>query len=494
MSFVVCGSLVFLLLFLFSAPSIHAKLSSEIQDIIVRNRPSFDVEWDPQELIDEFSQLLYPYDSFIDEPTLLEVSQEEPYSKSSITKEEALQDVDFLFSLLKYGYAAYQYFGGDAQFLEAKENIKADFEQESFPLSTFKFIDIVTNRLNFINDGHFAIGHKILVKSKGMYMNFDYAFSKDNQGYYVNQEDSKAYLQKVNGQQPERFMWPSLDDDGKVVYRLGMLESVGQKEINVQATLVKNAKQTLYFTLTEVLGSYVFGEDIYKHYEVDGIPVISVKGFPTWSINNQRDYALMQDFFMDAYKLRDEEAFILDIRSHPGGDSGQGYSWIRNFTGSLFNKPTHITARLATETSEKLRLIDMDRDGNPNYDFYERLSNTSKSGWREIVISLPELIENKTVIVVLTDRRTASAGEDFMDALRHIENVIFIGTNTAGCSLGNNAQTQLPNSHVKIHFGVSIMLSLNMIDREGVGLLPDFWIAPASALDSAVKFIRNYVQ
>jgi len=35
-------------------------------------------------------------------------------------KDEAREDVDFLFRVLKYGYGAYQFFGGDEAFLAAK--------------------------------------------------------------------------------------------------------------------------------------------------------------------------------------------------------------------------------------------------------------------------------------------------------------------------------------------------------------------------------------
>lgn len=83
---------------------------------------------------------------------------------------------------------------------------------------------------------------------------------------------------------------------------------------------------------------------------------------------------------------------------------------------------------------------------HPYYDWYEREFKLSDSGWGEIVIHMPELIENDTVIVVLTYRRTVSAGESFVDSLRHLENVIVIGESTAGCTLTDARKAQLPNS------------------------------------------------
>lgn len=194
----VYGSLIFVILCLFFAQSTQGKLPEEIIEISAENRPQIDLKWDVQELIEEFSRLLYPYDSVRDEPVLLEPSQERPYSKASITKGEALLDTEFLFSFLKYGYAAYQYFGGDAQFLKAKENIKADLEKESFPLGAYSFTKVLAGHLDFINDGHFAIGNTVLLKSKRMYMNGDYPFYRDQRGYYLKRENSKVYLQEVD--------------------------------------------------------------------------------------------------------------------------------------------------------------------------------------------------------------------------------------------------------------------------------------------------------
>lgn len=485
-------SLVFTLLLLLDPPA-AARLPGEVQEIIAQNRPSSVAEFDIQSLIDEFSALLYPYNSFVDEPVLLEVESEAPYPKPSITREEAFQDVDFLLSLLKYGYAAYQYFGGDVGFQEARKKIEADLEEQSFPLSAAKFIQILVNRLDLINDGHFAIGSSVLVKPKSMYMNMEHEFHRDHIGYYLQGETDRVYLKSVKGQHPENFMWPSLNDSGAVVYRLGMLEPTGQRELTVKAVLQDHQGQNICLTLTELLGSYVYGASIYERYEVEGLPVISVKRFPSWPVD-RRDYVLMQDFFMEAYDLRNEPAIILDLRSHRGGDDNQGYSWIRNFTGMPFGKPAHLKAPLRTATAEKLRSLDMERSQHVLHEFYERVSRPSTSSWGEIEVYLPELIENDTVVVVLTDRRTASGGEHFLDALRHLENVVIMGTNTAGCMLGNSAQTQLPNSKVQVTLGVSLRLPLDLVHREGVGLLPDFWVPPRQALDFAVKFIQNYVR
>lgn len=63
-----------------------------------------------------------------------------------------------------------------------------------------------------------------------------------------------------------------------------------------------------------------------------------------------------------------------------------------------------------------------------------------------------------------------------------------------GTSLTNRVTSALPNLLLPISFGVSLRLSLDLVDREGVGILPALWVHLDEASDLAVKFINNYVR
>ncbi|HHY09398.1 MAG TPA: hypothetical protein GX528_02400, partial [Firmicutes bacterium] len=404
-------------------------------------------------------------------------------------------DTDFLFELLKYGYAAYEYFGGEAAFLAAKENIKANLLAESFPLSAYGFGLILGEGLNFINDGHFAIGASIRVHSKRMYMNEEITFLPGEHGYYFEEENCAVYVEAVNGGEPEEYMWPALNEDGRIVYRLGELLPAGNKETSAALALAENGILTL--TLKEMLGSRFFGRNIYERGEIDGIPVLGVSKFPAWLPDSpdfsRREHLLMQEFFQSAYELRGAEALIMDLRGHSGGDTSQGYSWLRNFTGAFFVKPAHLKARLLTETAEKLRLLRLQRGGDPLLELYEWFHRPREIAW-DVSSGLVNFLENETVVVILTDKYTASGAERFVEALKQLENSVVIGTNTAGCAMGDSAETRLPNSQIRINFGVSLKLPLDLTDYEGRGILPDLWAPSGQALDLAVKFIHNYVK
>ena len=97
--------------------------------------------------------------------------------------------------------------------------------------------------------------------------------------------------------------------------------------------------------------------------------------------------------------------------------------------------------------------------------------------------------------MVLIDAWIGSAGETFVDSLRHFANVVFLGVNTAGgYHMTGVVGTQLPNSNIRISFGLKFLVFPDLSVIEGIGFLADFWVHPDDALDLAVKFIQNYVR
>lgn len=104
-----------------------------------------------------------------------------------------------------------------------------------------------------------------------------------------------------------------------------------------------------------------------------------------------------------------------------------------------------------------------------------------------------KFIENDNLIFVLIDQDVASAGEGFVDRLRYIENVVFIGGNTRGCYLvPNNYTYQLPNSKLDLGFGEGVFIGAEGENLDAEGFKPDIWIDSADALNATVKLIKNY--
>lgn len=152
-------------------------------------------------LVSSFKDFLYNYENFQEE---LPVHFSEECNKykdeiKSINKNQATEDIYNLFSLLKFGYAGYSYFGGDKIFYKARDNMLDHvnkIEQKEIPKELLT--EIIKDNLSFIQDSHFAIENHQLCKYTKYFSTKDYTFFKDFKGYYTYIDDQIYYLVNVN--------------------------------------------------------------------------------------------------------------------------------------------------------------------------------------------------------------------------------------------------------------------------------------------------------
>lgn len=153
------------------------------------------------QIVSDFEDFLYKYEDF-DEELPVHFSDEcSEYEKEVvyITKHQAIEDIENLFSLLKFGYSAYSYFGGDEVFYLAKEKIlKLLNVIESRNISKTLLSDIIKFNLDFIQDSHFSVNGDKLCDYTKYFSTRKYKFYKDFKGFYTYIDDTLYYLTKVN--------------------------------------------------------------------------------------------------------------------------------------------------------------------------------------------------------------------------------------------------------------------------------------------------------
>src|SRR5574344_2906009 len=71
-----------------------------------------------------------------------------------ITQEEAIEDVNTMFKLLKNAYGGYTYFGGDQKFDEAKQQIINDIQSGNENLTPNDFVLLLVKDMSFVSDSH----------------------------------------------------------------------------------------------------------------------------------------------------------------------------------------------------------------------------------------------------------------------------------------------------------------------------------------------------
>ena len=100
---------------------------------------------------------------------------------------------------------------------------------------------------------------------------------------------------------------------------------------------------------------------------------------------------------------------------------------------------------------------------------------------------------NDNIIFVLIDNVVASSGESAVMFLRNMKNVIFVGTNTSGTTLGFKSRYYiLPNTKISLRFAETLYLQRDVEVQEGIGFMPDIWTSPNDAADRVLKMIGYY--
>ncbi|WP_187696590.1 S41 family peptidase [Xanthovirga aplysinae] len=155
--------------------------------------------------------------------------------------------------------------------------------------------------------------------------------------------------------------------------------------------------------------------------------------------------------------LSTTEGIIVDLRSNSGGEFAHHHAVLSRFIDKQL-------------VSMKLQ----SRNG-PNHDDF--------GPYIEGVISPQGPYQYVNPVVILTNRRTASASELFTMALKDLENITVIGDTTAG-SIGYFIGRELPNGWV-YSITTALTSDRNGISYEGMGIPPDevVWISKADSIN-----------
>jgi len=414
-----------------------------------------------------------------------------------LSEKKLIEDVNYFFKILKYGYSGYQYFGGDEKFNYAKEVIINEINEKSFLnlLSTDKFVNILKSNLSFIQDLHFAIDGDSLGNRYLYYMSTVYQFNKDEKGFYTILNNQKAYIKEVKNYKIDELMKLSINEQGGIIYRLGKVAESKQGkdiEVNIEFKFPNNETVNKKIMLVNPERKRFNNQTPYNLYQKEGIDIIEHRTASASKKNIEKLKKLAEE----ASNFRDNKLLIIDLRNNSGGSDLYASDWVENLTGVQPGEGI-IASNLATATANRLLLNSFNQIYGMKYSElegeYKSIFEKTKSGWTEVQYHKYKLIENDIFIFVLIDKGVSSAGESFVNYLAQMENTIFIGTNTNGLlSFGNMGMCNLPNSNIELFISKTISLPPDLKSREGYGYYPDFWVPSIDSLDITLEFIKRY--
>ncbi|SHE76629.1 Peptidase family S41 [Tissierella praeacuta DSM 18095] len=289
-----------------------------------------------------------------------------------------------------------------------------------------------------------------------------------------------------------------MDKDGNIVYKLGIVSTT--KDVSIPLNLILKSNEYIKeetISLFEYIPLLNNNTNSYKYYEIDNIPILQVNSLCRITPEDRT----LEKFIEDSKKLKGKDNIIIDLRNNTGGSMVNIDKWYEGFTGTKLKKDI-IEASLYTNTSislskDKFKSKQNEPD-NIKDKCLEKISSYEDKkyypGWSPIEYEDFKHTENKTNIFILVDKNTSSAAEFLAYYLRKLNNVTLIGTNTNGCMLtGNCNSNYLPNSHIPINISHKIYMNKDFTNIDGLGLFPDLWVKPEQALDRIVKYINKNI-
>jgi len=410
----------------------------------------------------------------------------------SISRAQAVEDVERLFYLLSHGYSGYAFFDGDGNFERARAGILGDLEERA-EWEVEDLADLFRHHLSFIHDCHTRVGGRAYGGHRDFWFDTTLDIHKTDDGFHLDRKGVSLILTSISGDPPETWLKPSLSESGEALHRIGTLSSARPDPVVVEATGNQGTRRFEIELRRSDFFSY--SRDIFREDRIGGIPVLRIRSF------SEHHEEHIERFLETADRYREASCVIVDLRGNGGGSEAYVIEWIRRLTdrraGSAF-----FTCELKSRTTMMGRANYMTYllDLYPKADFYRREAARFLDSARSITEPLwagpftPQTarIPNDTTVVIITNGRVASAGEGFVMRARHAENVVVVGENTHGAlTFGNVSAHQLPHSKMNVRLPINFGLFPDLVFREEEGLAPDYWVPAPDAVNCAVAALRK---
>jgi len=416
-------------------------------------------------------------------------------SPSHVSREEAAEDVEYLFYLFSHGYCGYGYFTTRGDFDEAKKNILRELET-SPTWSPGDLSQVIRDNLTFIHDCHLKVGAHKYGDHQIFWCDTSLEVWKSAGEYYFT-KDTTYKIVSINGEHPDEFMFPSLNAEGDPIYRIGILSQSSPQPVVLTVSCDQEQSQIeiqLYSSDFRYFSDDIFQEDI-----IGGIPVVRIRSFS----DHHAEY--IDQFISAARKYKGEPCLIVDIRGNGGGNEEWPKKWVTRFTGEKPSNNRYFTEFISKTTmmgranyfeylldiypDTTFYQVEMDKF-RAQADFFEKYSMDPH--WSGPYSEDVEVIPNDTTLIVVTNGNVASAAEGFLIYLQQVENVVLVGENSWGALVfGQMTLHQLPHSALSVNLPISLNIPLDLELREERGFFPDLWIPAEDALNHAVAAVRK---
>lgn len=391
-------------------------------------------------------------------------TDEEYNPEKILTREEAIEDVDFLFDMLYDCYGPYESMGGAKVFDAHEEKVKNELQTYE-NLTVAELEEILLEELNFIQDGHFNINKSMLCKIKMPFFFREVAFQKTGKGYKTT---GGEVVESIEGYEDmDALMKRSISPEGDLVYYPVILKDGDFWEV-LKEPQTCDETLTIHYTngKTQELKAESYEMYVDPSLREPGGQMIASRKYgeiPVFQFNTF-DNAYLKETLEGAVTLKKAPISILDLRSNMGGSGIIASQWINRYTA---DKVPRNTCWIDTWKGQRMSFAE------------------------------DEWIEHDNRLIILTGKFTMSAAEWLLDYAYNVENVLIVGENTYGACIGNGGGTvSLPNSLCQISMGSGGFIAFPQDEeyfQELRGFCPDIWVPAGEAEELIVKYLEKNV-
>lgn len=388
---------------------------------------------------------------------------EEYNPEKILTREDAVEDVDFLFDMLYDCYGPYESMGG-AKGFDAREQELKNKLQTYENLTAAELEEILLEQLNFIQDGHFNINKNMLCKIKMPFFFREVAFQKTGKGYETTEGE---VVESIEGYEDmDALMKRSISPEGDLVYYPVLLKDGDFWEV-LKEPQTCDETLTIHYTngKTQELKAESYEMYVDPSLRDPGGQMIASRKYgeiPVFQFNTF-DNAYLKETLEGAETLKKAPISILDLRSNMGGNGIIASQWINKYTA---DKVPRNTCWIDTWKGQRMSFAE------------------------------DEWIEHDNRLIILTGKFTMSAAEWLLDYAYNVENVLIVGENTYGACIGGGGTVSLPNSLCQISMGSGGFLAFPQDEeyfQELRGFYPDIWVPAGEAEELIVKYVEKNV-
>ena len=397
-------------------------------------------------------------------------------TRQSVSRDDALADVDLLFRALHNAYAAYYYFGED-KFDAAEAEVKA-WVQKQTTVNVEKLGQTINTALQFVQDAHFSIrpGEENVKQQKAWYsyIGTEQSFFKDDSGYYRMIDGEKWYVDSLSNKSSE--MSPVLRANGSLGYAPTLLchgKAGSSDTITLRNGDGVTRTDKIVWKANESLldDTWDRSSACYRYLEENGILYLSIRLFD----NRRFADTVLPEYAASGSKAKNCKLVIYDLRSNGGGDDSYARTWTKNFTGAKAVEPKAASANRGSKLGSAAGFNWISAD--------EFDGGFDQGKW----------LANDIPVIVLMDSRCGSSGESALTFAKTIDHVIVVGSNSAGYQLcGNVYDYSLPRTGITACFGVSLSFYGSMDNVDYKGYEPDLWCNPKTSLQSVLNMVERY--